>query len=74
MEGGNFKGKGRLIVKYSDTAVICSKTIEPIEMPFGLWTWVVPRNHVLDGAQVPHARGHLFGGNTCPGMPDDTVQ
>jgi len=59
MEGGNFKGKGRPIVMYNDTAVICSKTTEPIEMPFGLWTWVVPRNHVLDGVQVPHARGHL---------------
>ena len=29
-----------------------AKTAEPIEMPFGLWTWMVPRNHVLDGS--PH--------------------
>jgi len=25
----------------------------PIEMPFGLWTLVGPRKHVLDGAQIP---------------------
>jgi len=24
---------------------------EPIEMPFGLWTPVGPRNHMLDGGQ-----------------------
>jgi len=26
-----------------------AKMAEPIEMPFGLWTRVAPRNHVLDG-------------------------
>ena len=26
------------------------KTAEPIKMPFGLWTRMGPRNHVLDGA------------------------
>jgi len=30
-----------------------AKVAEPIEMPFGLWTRVGPRNHVLDG--VPDA-------------------
>ena len=30
--------------------VICAKTAELIEMPFGLWTWVSPRKHVLHGA------------------------
>ena len=29
--------------------VICAKTAEPIEMPFGLWAWIGTRNHVLDG-------------------------
>jgi len=28
--------------------VSCAKTAEPIEMPFGLWAWMGPRNHVLD--------------------------
>ena len=43
------RGKGAPIVKYRDTAVICAKTAEPIEMPFGLWAWMGHRNHVLDG-------------------------
>ena len=29
--------------------VICAKTAEPIEMPFGLWARMGRRNHVLDG-------------------------
>jgi len=31
------------------SAVICAKTTELIEMPFGLWAWMGPRNHVLEG-------------------------
>jgi len=50
MGSGNFEvGKGRPIVKYMDTAVICAKTSVPTEMPFGLWARMGPRNHVLDG-------------------------
>ena len=30
------------------STVICAKTAEPIEMPFGLWAWMGPRNDVLD--------------------------
>jgi len=37
----------------SVTLLSPAKTAEPIEMPFGLWTQVVPRNHVLDGFQIP---------------------
>jgi len=29
--------------------VICAKTAQPIKLPFGLWTRMGPRNHVLDG-------------------------
>jgi len=28
--------------------VICAKTAEPIDMPFGTWTRVGPRKHALD--------------------------
>jgi len=51
MGRGNFEGrKGRPIVKYrGHYVVICAKTAEPIEMPFGLWAWINPRNHLLDG-------------------------
>jgi len=38
---------------YRDTTVICAKTAEPIEMSFGLWVRMRPRNQVLDeGPQV----------------------
>jgi len=30
---------------------------EPIEMLFGLWAWMGPRNHVLDGSRSPIGRG-----------------
>jgi len=31
------------------SAVSCARTAEPIEMPFGIWTRVGPRKHVLGG-------------------------
>ena len=72
-EGAIFRGKGRPVVKYRDTVVICAKTAEPIQVRFGLWTWVGPRKHVLDGAQIPHVEGQLLEERTCPGMPNDTL-
>jgi len=41
MRGGNFEGR--------KAAMSCAKTAEPIEMPFGIWTRVGPRKHVLGG-------------------------
>jgi len=35
-----------------DTAVSCAKMAEPIEIPFGLWTWVGPRKHMLHGVHI----------------------
>ena len=32
----------------------------PIELPFGLRTWVGPGNHVLDGVQIPPWEGANF--------------
>jgi len=29
-----------------------AKTAEPIEMPFGMWTWVDGSKHVLDGVHI----------------------
>ena len=37
------------------------KTAEPIEMPFGLWTWLSPKTHVLSGARMPHGKGQFWG-------------
>jgi len=50
-------GKGN----YKGDAVSCAKTAELIVMPFGLWTRVGLRKHVLDGAQSPRAKGQLLG-------------
>jgi len=50
---------GRPVVKYSDTAVICAKTAEPIEMLFGLLAGIGRRNHVLDA--VTGFVGYNFG-------------
>jgi len=33
--------------------VSAAKMARPIEMPFGLRTWMGPRNHVLDGGPDP---------------------
>jgi len=38
-------------------AVICAKTAEPIEVPFGLGARMGPRNHVLDGGLDPRRNG-----------------
>jgi len=44
-----------------------AKTAEPIEIPFGLRTWVGPWNHVLDGGSVPPmGRGNFEGGKGRP--------
>ena len=45
----------------------CAKTDEPIEMPFGLWTWVGPRNHVLGhGPDAPQGKEICFGQGHVP--------
>ena len=32
-----------------------AKTADPIELPFEVWTWVGPRNHVLDASpDIPY--------------------
>jgi len=40
--------------------VICAKTAEPIEIPFGLWAGMGPRNHVLHGDQIPRGKGQFW--------------
>ena len=44
-----------------------TKTAELIEMPFGLRTWLGPRDHVLDGgSDPPMGRGKFRGENGRP--------
>jgi len=39
-----------------------AKTAAPIEMPFGMRTWVGTGNHALDGVQIPPWEGAKFWG------------
>jgi len=38
-----------------------TKMVELIEMPFGLWIWVGPMNHILGGDLNPHMGTDNFG-------------
>ena len=42
------------------STVSCAKTAEPIDMPFWTKTGVGPRNHILDGVQIP-GKGQFMG-------------
>jgi len=51
----------------SVTLVSLAETAEPIELPFGLRTWIGPENHVLAGGPDPPAeRGNFEGGKGHP--------
>ena len=56
-----------LCVSLLDTTVSCVKMAEQLEMPFGLWTVVGPRNHVLgDGPNPNRGNGNFFEGRPTP--------
>ena len=38
-----------------------AKTVEQIEMPFGMWARMGPHNHVLDGGLDPPGEGTILG-------------
>jgi len=46
------------------TTKSCTKTAKPIEIQFGMWTLVGPRNHVVGGGLDLQGRG-ACGGDTC---------
>ena len=48
-EGAIFRGNEMSGHARRDSAVCCTKMTEPIEVPFGLWTCMGPRKHVLHG-------------------------
>ena len=61
-EGAILRGKGAFYCKvYGHSAVICAKTAEPIEMPFGLWVRMGLRNRMLDGGPDPPREGAILG-------------
>jgi len=44
----------------------CAKTTEPVEMPFRVWTWVGPRNHVVGRGLDPPGKGAVLGASPIP--------
>ena len=59
-----------LSVGLSVTLLSPAKTAEPIKMPFGLRTWLGPRDHVLDGgSDSPMVRGKFFFGGGRMDVP-----
>ena len=60
MQRCNFCGKGHARAWLTTFCHELLKMNEPIEMPFGLWSWVGPRQHVLDwGPDHPITRGNF---------------
>jgi len=59
-DGVIFFGKGvsHCLQLQGFSTVICAKTVAPIEMPFGLWAHIGPRNHALIG--VHKSKGTLL--------------
>jgi len=43
-------------VRLPVTIVSPAETAELFEVAFGMWTWVDPRNHVLDGVHIGATR------------------
>jgi len=44
-----FRAKDMLSHAQRHFGMCCAKMAEPIEIPYGLWTWMGPRKHVLGG-------------------------
>ena len=50
---------------------------EPIKMPFGVWSRVGPRNHILDGVQITRCKVAIFWGKReahCKVLRDSTLR
>jgi len=60
-EGANFWGECASHCKvYGHSTVVCGKTAERKEMPFGLWDPMGPRNRVLHGGPDPPWEGPIL--------------
>jgi len=56
-------------VAWSVCLAVCHNrkpSVEPIDMPFGLWTRLGPVNHLLGGVQIPREKGKSCGGKKWP--------
>jgi len=54
-----------LSVGLSVTLVSPAEIAEPIDMSFGMWTWVGPRKHVLDKDARCRNRANTIGPSMC---------
>jgi len=43
-----------------------AKMAELIKKPFGIWDWLVSRNHILGGGRDPLWEGAILGERDCP--------
>jgi len=50
---------------YGLTAMSCAQTSELIKMLFGMWTWVGPKKHVLDGGSLWHHLMNMIEPSMC---------
>jgi len=63
MGRGSFEGEtGEPLQSIGASAVICAKTAEPIELPFGIWASMGPKHHdiVLDEGPHPPWKGAIL--------------
>jgi len=58
-----------LSVRLSVMTMSPAKIAKLIEIPFGTWSLVGPRNYVLDGTQIPQGKEHFWGGMTSGFFP-----
>jgi len=63
-EGTIFKGRPWHAQQHS--VVSSAKMAEPIEILFGLWTLVGPKNRVLDRVRIAPCQGQFFGEKDMP--------
>ena len=64
---GNFEEERAAHCKVQGrSAISCEKTAEPIEVLFGIWTNVGPRNHLVHGVQIVPCEGAIFRGKDMP--------
>ena len=66
MGRGNFEGEWHTRYARRHSTVSCAKMIEPIEMPFGLWTRVGRRKHGYMGGTL-HKLANTIESSVCSG-------
>jgi len=66
-EGATFREKNMPGHARRHFAMSCANMVEPIKMPFGFWTWVGPRKHVLHVGGRWHSLENIIEPSGCSG-------